>query len=109
MSTPIIRSLERPELDVALDWAAKEGWNPGVHDANSFWAADPDGFLVAEHNGQLAGVLSVVSYDARFGFMGLFIVRPDLRKQGIGRALWADGMKTKRSRLLAGATIGLDG
>mgnify|MGYP001556927969 CR=1 FL=1 len=109
MPNPIIRSLERPELDTALEWAAKENWNPGIHDANSFWAADPDGFLAAEVNGQLAGVLAVVSYDGRFGFVGLFIVRPDLRKQGIGRALWADGMKTMRSRLLAGATIGLDG
>ena len=109
MSSVTIRALTRPELDTALDWAAKEGWNPGLHDANAFWAADPDGFLAAERNGQLAGVLSVVSYDGRFGFMGLFIVRPDLRKQGIGRALWADGMKTMRSRVLAGITVGLDG
>ncbi len=109
MSNVTIRALERPELDTVLEWAAKEGWNPGLHDANAFWAADPDGFIAAERNGQLVGALSVVSYDARFGFVGLFIVRPDARKQGVGRALWDDGMKTLRSRLLAGAPMGLDG
>jgi len=109
MSNVTIRALERPELDLVLDWAAKENANPGLHDANSFWAADPDGFLAAERNGQLVGALSLVSYDGRFGFVGLFIVRPDARKQGVGRALWQDGMKTMRSRLLAGMTIGLDG
>ncbi len=104
------RAMTRPELDLALDWAAKEGWNPGLHDANAFWATDPDGFLVAERGAQVAGVASIVSYDARFGFLGLFIVRTDLRKQGIGRALWADAMQTLRSRLLPGSTnLGLDG
>src|SRR3712207_6914266 len=31
-----------------LDWAAAEGWNPGLRDADAFWAADPDGFMLAE-------------------------------------------------------------
>ena len=104
------RAMIRPELDLALDWAAKEGWNPGLHDANAFWAADPDGFLVAEQRGQVVGVASIVSYDARFGFIGLFIVRPDARKQGIGRALWTEALSSLRARLLPGSTnLGLDG
>ena len=38
------RPMRRPELDLALDWAAAEGWNPGLRDADAFWAADPEGF-----------------------------------------------------------------
>ncbi len=103
------RAMERSELDLALDWAATEGWNPGIHDANAFWAADPDGFVVAERGGQVVGVASIVSYDARFGFVGLLIVRPDARKQGIGRALWNDALLSLRARLLPGNTLlGLD-
>ncbi len=103
------RAMERSELDLALDWAAAEGWNPGLQDANAFWAADPDGFLVAERGGQVVGVASIVSYDARFGFIGLLIVRPDARKQGIGRALWSDALQSLRARLLPGNTgMGLD-
>jgi GNAT superfamily N-acetyltransferase len=109
MSDLQFRAMERPELDQVMEWAAKEGWNPGLHDANAFWAADPDGFLVAERRGQIAGVASIVSYDARYGFIGLQMVRPELRKQGIGRALWAESLQSLRARLLPGSTnLGLD-
>ena len=27
-----IRPLTREEFDVAVEWAAAEGWNPGLHD-----------------------------------------------------------------------------
>ncbi len=37
----VVRRMTRSEVDLALDWAAAEGWNPGVHDAESFYAADP--------------------------------------------------------------------
>jgi hypothetical protein len=40
--TPLqIRPMTRAELGAGLDWAAGEGWNPGVHDADGFHAADP--------------------------------------------------------------------
>ena len=37
-----IRSMKPEEIDLALDWAAAEGWNPGLHDAVPFRAADPE-------------------------------------------------------------------
>jgi hypothetical protein len=35
MSSPVftIRAMTRAEFDLALDWAAAEGWNPGRFDA----------------------------------------------------------------------------
>jgi hypothetical protein len=41
-----VRTMSRQELDLAVDWAAAEGWNPGLHDANCFYAIDPNGFLI---------------------------------------------------------------
>ena len=32
----IVRVMTRGEIDLALEWAAGEGWNPGLHDAASF-------------------------------------------------------------------------
>jgi hypothetical protein len=32
-----IRRLNRSELELAIDWAASEGWNPGLHDADLFY------------------------------------------------------------------------
>ncbi|WAC28972.1 GNAT family N-acetyltransferase [Ancylobacter sp. SL191] len=99
-----IRCLQPGEIQLAVDWAAAEGWNPGLADAACFGSVDPDGFLVAEQEGAPAAVISVVNYDARFAFLGFYIVRPDLRGQGIGWTLWQAGRAHAGER-----TIGLDG
>lgn len=99
-----IRAMRGDEVELAIELAAREGWNPGLHDARSFFEADPDGFLIAEVDGRLAGCLSAVSYDGRFGFIGLYIVVPQWRGHGIGWRLWTLGMER-----LAGHLVGLDG
>ena len=99
-----IRTMRRDEVDLAIELAAREGWNPGLHDAHCFAEADPDGFLIAEVDGRLAGCISAVSYEGGFGFIGLYIVVPELRGQGIGWRLWTQGMQR-----LTGHLVGLDG
>jgi GNAT superfamily N-acetyltransferase len=99
-----IRAMRPEEVAVAIDLAAAEGWNPGLHDARCFHAADPGGFLIAESDGKPVGCISAVSYAGRFGFIGLYIVAPAWRRQGIGRRLWTAGMNR-----LAGHVVGLDG
>ncbi len=39
MTDYIMRTATRDELDLLIDWAAAEGWNPGLHDAEAFHAA----------------------------------------------------------------------
>jgi GNAT superfamily N-acetyltransferase len=105
-----VRRLARPELDLLVAWAAAEGWNPGLTDADTFWAADPEGFVGAfDDGGEMVGSGSIVSYDGHFGFIGFFIVRPDLRGRGLGRWLWPRLVAATRERLHPGATIGIDG
>lgn len=103
-----IRALRADEMDLCVDLAAGEGWNPGLHDAVSFRAADPGGFLVAELDTQdgpeRVGCISAVAYGESFGFLGLYIVRPGYRGRGYGLALWKAGMER-----LAGRNVGLDG
>ncbi|TCK23173.1 acetyltransferase (GNAT) family protein [Ancylobacter aquaticus] len=99
-----IRALNTAEIQLALDWAGAEGWNPGLGDAACFAAVDPGGFLVAEMEGAPAAVISVVNYDARFAFLGFYIVRPEMRGRGIGFRLWQAGLAHAGER-----TIGLDG
>lgn len=101
--------MRRPELDVLVDWAAAEGWNPGLHDAEIFWETDPEGFVAAELDGALAGGGSIVSYEGRFGFMGFFIVAPALRGRGLGTRLWHHRRDALLARLAPGAAIGMDG
>ena len=91
-----IRPMIRTELDILVEWAAAEGWNPGLNDAQIFWDTDPEGFIAADRHGELIGGGSIVAYGARFGFMGFFIVRPEYRRQGLGRPLW----QARRDRLI---------
>lgn len=103
------RQATRAEFDTAVAWAAAEGWNPGRHDAEAYWATDPDGFVCAEENGEVVATGSIVSYDGAFGFMGFFIVRPDRRGHGLGRDFWLWRRDTLLARLQPGAAIGMDG
>lgn len=99
-----VRTMNRRDVDQAVDWAAQEGWNPGLHDAESFFPTDPKGFFVAELEGKPAGCISAVAYDESFGFMGFYIVRPELRGRGIGMALWDAALAYMGNRV-----IGADG
>lgn len=99
-----IRRLKLDDICTLLDWAEAEGWNPGLDDAEPFQAADPDGFLGAFVDGRIVAGISVVAYDAAFGFLGLYICHPDFRGRGFGKAVWNAGMAHLGAR-----TIGLDG
>lgn len=105
----VVRPMSRAELDVLVGWAADEGWNPGLNDAEIFWATDPEGFVAAEVDGRLVGGGSIVSYGGRFGFMGFFIVAPSHRGRGLGARLWRHRRGALLDRLAPGASIGMDG
>jgi GNAT superfamily N-acetyltransferase len=104
-----IRNMTRPEVDELVAWAAREGWNPGLHDAELFWATDPEAFIAADLDGELIGGGAITSYGGEFGFMGFFIVRPEFRGRGLGDALWHARRDRLLARLRPGASIGLDG
>jgi GNAT superfamily N-acetyltransferase len=105
----VIRNMTRSEVNELVDWAAGEGWNPGLHDADVFWATDPEAFIAAELDGALIGGGAITSYNGEYGFMGLFIVRPQYRGQGLGNTLWHARRERLLKRLRPGASIGLDG
>ncbi len=100
----VIRAMTRADLDRALGWAAAEGWNPGAADAAGFLAADPGGFLMGFLEGEPVACISVVRYGAAFGFLGLYICRPEFRGRGHGLALWEAGLAHLGDRV-----VGLDG
>ncbi|MDP2797915.1 MAG: GNAT family N-acetyltransferase [Methanoregula sp.] len=96
------RVMTKEEVAVAVAWAASEGWNPGLADAECFSAADPEGFFCAEADGRIVGTVSVVNYDDRFSFAGLFVVDPAYRAHGIGMQLYRYAMRHAGSRVVGG-------
>jgi hypothetical protein len=99
-----IRAMRPDEIVLATDWAAAEGWNPGLGDAACFACTDGEGFLIGELDAQPAATISCVNYDDRFAFLGFYIVRPDLRGRGYGLRMWNAAMRHAGVR-----TVGLDG
>jgi Acetyltransferase (GNAT) domain/Acetyltransferase (GNAT) family len=99
-----IRTMRPDEIALAADWAAAEGWNPGLADAACFATVDPGGFLIGELDGAPAATISCVNYDDRFAFLGFYIVRADLRGSGYGLRIWNAAIAHAGSRV-----IGLDG
>lgn len=99
-----IRKMSQEELGLALSWAALEGWNPGLHDAKTYYLADPNGFLLAELEGEPIGCISAIKYSADFAFIGFYLVKPEYRGQGYGMQLWQAALS-----YLSGCNIGLDG
>lgn len=99
-----IRPMNREELQIAIAWATAEGWNPGLHDAECFYAADPTGFWIGLLGDEPIATLSAVKYGNSFGFVGFYIVKPEYRGQGYGMQLWNAALDT-----LSGRNLGLDG
>ena len=92
------------EISIAVDWAAAEGWNPGLADEACFATVDPQGFLIGEIEGETAATVSCVNYGASFAFLGFYIVRADLRGRGYGLRIWNAAIAHAGPRV-----IGLDG
>ena len=99
-----IRPMNRKELQIAISWATAEEWNPGLHDAECFYTADPTGFWMGSLGDEPIATISAVKYGDSFGFVGFYIVKPEYRGQGYGIQLWNAALDT-----LLGRNIGLDG
>lgn len=100
----IMRRMGADEVQMAIDWAAREGWNPGLHDAHCFYQADPQGFFVGLLNGEPIAVGSAVVYDDHFAFCGLYVVKPEFRGHGYGLQLTLSRLNYVGSRV-----TGIDG
>lgn len=101
----VIRTMDVTDMRrVPIPWMRDAGWNPGLHDAETFLAADASGFLIGELDGQPIACVSAVRYDDHFGFMGCYIVDATFRGRGYGMAVHEAGR-----RHLAGCVQGGDG
>lgn len=104
MSDLSIRTATLEELKIIVDWAAAEGWNPGLDDVDAFHGTDPEGFLIGWQGDRPVSCISVVAYDPSYAFLGFYICHPDYRGRNYGLTIWHKGLERVGER-----TIGLDG
>ncbi|MCP9886864.1 GNAT family N-acetyltransferase [Cyanobium sp. ATX 6A2] len=83
-----IRPLERRHIPLVTDWARAEGFTPGAGDVAIYRHTDRQGLWLGWLGQEPVGCIAGVRYNAAYGFLGLFLVRPVHRGRGYGVALW---------------------
>jgi len=63
------------------------GWNQTSTDWRRFLQNSPNGCFVMEHDAKVVGTATTISYENRFAWIGMVLVDPEYRKQGIGTQL----------------------
>lgn len=83
-----VRTMTKKDLQMVIDWAVKEGWNPCKYQVEPLYAADPGGYKLLEIDGNPVASLASVRYSKNFAILGMYIVKPEYRGQGYGKLLW---------------------
>lgn len=99
-----IRRMSRNDLATAIGWAAREGWNPGLHDLDAFYSTDPEGFYMGWLGDVPVASISCVRYSSSYAFLGFYIVDRLYRGHGLGKAIWFAALEHVK-----GCVVGLDG
>jgi GNAT superfamily N-acetyltransferase len=99
----IIKTANLAEIKTMVAWAAAEGWNPGLNDAECYALADKNGFLVGYLNDEMVAAISAVKYQ-NFAFVGFYMVKPAFRGKGLGWQIWQHAMSGLKS-----CNVALDG
>ena len=82
-----LRCLCPDDLGAADQLRAELGWNQTIPDWQRLLALSPEGCFVAEQNGRIVGTCTTVGYGNALAWIGMMMVHPASRRQGIGGAL----------------------
>jgi ribosomal protein S18 acetylase RimI-like enzyme len=79
--------MARQDIPAGLRLKELAGWNQTVADWNRFLDASPEGCFVAEVDGKVCGTATTISFENKFAWIGMVLVDPEYRSQGIGTKL----------------------
>ena len=82
-----IGRLHPDDVDAALGLSAAEGWNQSADDWRRLLRLEPDGCFAARSGGRLIGTVTTTTYGRSVAWVGMMVIHPDHRGQGIGAAL----------------------
>ncbi|WP_018691949.1 GNAT family N-acetyltransferase [Algicola sagamiensis] len=97
-----IENASLAQWQYVIEWAAKEGWNIGLGDAEHFFKVDPAGFFIGFLNDKPVSAVSFVNFDESYSHWGHFIVDPKLRGRNYGIKLLDKGLTHAGSRSIGG-------
>ncbi|MCI0556823.1 MAG: GNAT family N-acetyltransferase [Anaerolineae bacterium] len=75
------------DIPAAVRLKDAAGWNQTAADWKRFLSASPEGCFVAECEGRVVGTSATIVYEGRFAWIGMVVIDPQHRGQGMGTAL----------------------
>lgn len=84
------------------EWGNGEGWNIGFQDSACFLPTDPGGFFVGKVDGRPVSAVSLVNYSDDYAVWGHYLVHPELRGRGYGRAVCKVASSRSGARVTSG-------
>ena len=87
-----IRTVLPVDIPVINDWARSEGFAPGAGDIGIYRQTDRQGIWTGCLGEDPVGCIAGIRYNHAYGFIGLYIVRPDQRGRGYGMKLWREAL-----------------
>ena len=88
-----ILPLETEDIPAVTTWARQEGFAPGLGDVAIYRHTDRQGIWVGWLGNERIGCITGVRYNAAYGFIGLYLVRPPWRGRGYGLQLWRHALE----------------
>jgi ribosomal protein S18 acetylase RimI-like enzyme len=101
-----LRLLTEADIPFGMTLKNLAGWNQLPADWKRLLSLEPAGCFLALCNGMPAGTVTTTSYGSKLAWIGMVLVLPEFRRQGIGTALLNKAVEYLRGRDVE--VIGLD-
>jgi GNAT superfamily N-acetyltransferase len=95
-----IKAGDAGALPVIHDWAAANSWSPGAHDFRCYLDADPQSLYVGYLGDEPVSAVFVANHDAGFAHLGAYMVPPQHRGRGFGRATFDAALRHAETRVV---------
>lgn len=83
----LIRCMRSGDIAAGMRLKSIAGWNQTERDWKLFLDVNPDGCFVAECDGVVVGTVTTIVYEDRIAWIGMMLVDPVYRRQGIATRL----------------------
>ena len=90
----VYRQMTLQDIPSGLSLCRSAGWNQTGFEWKLFLELSPDGCRVAtDENGNIVGTVTTVRYQNHFSWIGMVLVDPTLRRQGMGLQLLRESLQ----------------
>lgn len=79
--------LTKEDIPFAMEVKNLAKWNQLSQDWDAYLEYEPNGCFLAKVDGEEAGTATTISYENKFGWVGMVLVHPSKRRLGIGTSL----------------------